>query len=156
LLDRAARATCAGLDYPVSLLFTVLTLRRAELESWSEDPPLCRLATAEVVAGVGAGLTASIGHPNGDPVFGSNAVDRFFRDALRPRWQTTHFVNGGAGPSCGPLCTALGTLVTAGAMGGRPAYGRVVSRALPLLGLGLGGTALITPGAKRGFGRLRP
>lgn len=156
LLDRAARATCAGLDYPVSLLFTVLTLRRAELESWSEDPPLCRLATAEVVAGVGAGLTASIGHPNGDPVFGSNAVDRFFRDALRSRSQTTNFFNEGAGAFYAPLFTAIGTLVTAGALGGRPAYERVVSRALPLLGLGLGGTALITEGAKRGFGRLRP
>jgi len=155
-LDRVAHATCTGLDYPVSVLFTVLTLRRAELESWSEDLPLCRLATVEVFAGVGAGLTASIGHPNGDPVFGSNVVDRYFRDALRSRSQTTNFFDEGAGAFYAPLFTAIGTLATAGAVGGRPAYERVVSRALPLLGLGLGGTALVTEGAKRGFGRLRP
>jgi len=152
---KVERTICKGLGYLSYPIMRPLSGFAYDPSAWSENDDQCA-ATSTLFLMSLATLGVSQAAPNGSPVFGAGSFDRFFRDALRSRSKHSNLFSEPGGEIYTPI---LGTLLVFGASAlsdGAPGYRDSVSRAFPLLWLGVGGHNLLTESAKKAFGRKRP
>jgi membrane-associated phospholipid phosphatase len=132
-----------------------LSLGHYAATMWSENPRQCDTMLVHTIMGIGALAVSEIGHPKRPPAFGAGSFDRFFRNALRSRSKVDNVFNGTGGALLAPAI-ASGLLLLGSASIGAGPYQASVTRALPLLWVGIFGDTLPTEIAKRSTGRERP
>jgi membrane-associated phospholipid phosphatase len=97
-----------------------------------------------------------VGHPHTPEVFGAGSFDRFFRNALWSRSSVDNFFNDGIGEVFAPLVASSAIIAVASSLGGRTAYTDGITRAVPMLWIGIAGDQLPVAIFKKSFGRERP
>jgi len=153
--ERLALSSCHGLGTLLYPVLWPLTLGDYDRSTWFNEEIPCYTLLTNTAMSIGGLIVGSVGHPHRPPVFGAGSFDIFFRDALRSRAGNEIF-SSGVGAVLVPAVGSGAVLLAASAIGGFDGYADSITRALPLLGLGLGGTSLPNNAFKRAFGRDRP
>lgn len=151
-----ATSICRGMGWIGRLVFEPLTLGRYDAETWFQEPRQCYTLLGNTLMALGSVGIESIGHPRQPPVFGAGSFDLFFRTALRSPSDTELFGSEQVSGLIVPVVASGAVLVAGAAFGRRAGYDDALTRALPLLGTGIGGTMLFTNTFKKSFGRERP
>lgn len=146
---------CHGLGIVASVVFEPLTLGAYDAATWFAEPRQCYTLLGNATMAIGGIIIEAAGHPRRPAVFGAGSFDRFFRNALRSRSGESVLDRSISGILV-PVVAVGSLLLTDIGVAGVKGYEDAVTRALPLLAVGIGGSTLGVAATQRGFGRERP